>query len=102
MDFISKTAPGRYATADAIADEAVSMALDGRTTAFTTANLRDLATVDRSRVDAAYARFAEGAGIGAGRAPGAGWTIVIVGDATAHLDAIEALDLGDVTVVTDA
>ncbi len=77
------------------------MALDGRTTAFTTANLRDLATVDRSRVDAAYARFAEGAGIGAG-APGAGWTIVMVGDATAQLDAIKALDLGEVTVVTDA
>jgi predicted Zn-dependent peptidase len=101
VDFISKTAPGRYATADAIADEAVSMALDGRTTAFTTANLRDLATVNRGRVDAAYARFAEGAGIGAG-APGAGWTIVMVGDAPAQLEAIEALDLGDVTVVTDA
>ena len=100
VDFISKTAPGRYATADAIADEAVSMALDGRTTAFTTANLRDLATVDRARVDAAYARFAEEAGIGTG-APAAGWTIVMVGDAAEHLDAVRALGLGDVTVVQD-
>jgi predicted Zn-dependent peptidase len=101
VDFISKTAPGRYATADAIADEAVSMALDGRTTAFTTANLRDLSTVDRTRVEAAYARFAAGAGIGAST-PGAGWTVVIVGDATAHLEAVEALGLGAVTVVTDS
>ncbi|GAA2744562.1 pitrilysin family protein [Terrabacter aerolatus] len=100
VDFISKTAPGRYATADAIADEAVGMALDGRTTAFTTANLRDLATVDRARVAAAFAHFAEGAGIGVD-APGAGWTIVIVGDAAAHLEAVEALGLGAVTVVTD-
>jgi predicted Zn-dependent peptidase len=100
VDFISKTAPGRYATADTIADEAVGMALDGRTTAFTTDNLRDLAAVDRGRVEAAYARFAEGAGIGTGR-PGAGWTIVVVGDVDAHLEDIRALDLGDVTVVTD-
>lgn len=100
VDFISKTAPGRYATADAIADEAVSMALDGRTTEFTTANLRDLATVDRDRVQAAYDRFARGAGVGDG-APGAGWTIVMAGDAGAHLKDLEALGLGDVTVVTD-
>ena len=100
VDFISKTAPGRYATADAIADEAVSMALDGRTTEFTTANLRDLATVDRDRVQAAYDRFARGAGVGDGT-PGAGWTIVMTGDAEAHLKDLEALGLGDVTVVTD-
>jgi predicted Zn-dependent peptidase len=101
VDFISKTAPGRYATADTIADEAVGMALDARTTAFTTANLRDLATVDRARVDAAYARFAGEAGVGSG-APGAGWTIVMVGDASEHLDAVQSLGLGDVTVVRDA
>ncbi|MER7071519.1 pitrilysin family protein [Terrabacter sp. NPDC000476] len=101
VDFISKTAPGRYATADTIADEAVGMALDGRTTDFTTTNLRDLATVDRARVEAAYARFADGAGVGA-TGPGSGWTVVMVGDAAAHLAAVEALGLGDVTVVTDA
>ena len=101
VDFIAKTAPGRYATADTIADEAVGMALDGRTTAFTTANLRDLVEVDRARVDAAYARFADEAGIAAG-APGAGWTIVMVGDASQHLEALQRLGLGDVTVVQDA
>jgi predicted Zn-dependent peptidase len=101
VDFIGKTAPGRYATADTIADEAVGMALDGRTTEFTTANLRDLATVDKARVDAAYARFADGAGIGVG-APGLGWTIVMVGDTDEHLTAVRELGLGEVTVVTDA
>jgi predicted Zn-dependent peptidase len=101
VDFISKTAPGRYATADAISDEAVSMALDGRTTEFVTSNLRDLRTVDAPRVDAAYARFARQAGIGQGSHPGSGWTITLVGDADAHLDAIAALGLGDVTVVRD-
>ena len=101
VDFISKTAPGRYATADAIADEAVGMALDGRTTEFVTSNLRDLRTVDAPRVDAAYARFARRAGIGEGGRPGAGWTIVLVGDADAHGEAISALGLGDVTVIPD-
>jgi len=101
VDFISKTAPGRYATADSIADEAVGMALDGRTTAFTTENLRDIATVDAARVDAAFRRFAAEAGI-SGEGPGAGWTIVLVGDADAHLEAIRGLGLGEVTVVRDA
>jgi predicted Zn-dependent peptidase len=100
VDFISKTAPGRYATADAIADEAVSMALDGRTTEFTTSNLHDLATVTSERVDAAWARFASEAGIGTG-SRGAGWTIVVVGDASAHAEQVEALGLGPVNVVRD-
>ena len=99
VDFIGKTAPGRYATADSIADEAVSMALDGRTTQFTTDNLRDLATVDRARADAAWATFVERAGVGP---LGAGWTIIVVGDAAEHVEAVEALGLGAVTVVKDS
>ncbi len=98
VDFIAKTAPGRYATSDDVADEAVMMALDGRTTQFTTDNLRDLATVDVARVDAAFARFAREAGIDPGR-PGAGWTIVLVGDAAEYVPGIEGLGLGPVTVV---
>lgn len=97
VDFIGKTAPGRYATADAIADEAEMMALDGRTTEFTTANLRDLATVDTERVAQAWNRFAAGAGIAAAGA--AGWTIILVGDASAFRAEVEALGLGPVTVV---
>lgn len=100
VDFIAKTAPGRYATADAIADEAVSMALDGRTTEFTTANLHDLVTVGADRVDAAYRRFALEAGLDPDRR-GAGWTIVVVGDASDHRGPLEALGLGPVTVVED-
>ena len=102
VDFISKTAPGRYATADAIADEAVSMALDGRTTEFVTSNLRDLRTVDaraRRRGIRPLRRSAPASADGS--RPGAGWTIALVGDADAHLEAIRALGLGEVTVVRD-
>lgn len=102
VDFISKTAPGRYATADAVADEAISMALEGRTTEFTTANLRDLERVDRGRLDAAFRRFATAAGVALpGTAPGSGWTVVLVGDAAAHRAAVEEVGLGEVTVVSD-
>jgi predicted Zn-dependent peptidase len=97
VDFIGKTAPGRWATADAIADEAEAMALDGRTTDFTTANLRDLATVDVDRVKDAWSRFADRAGVGSGQ--GAAWTIIVVGDAGEHRDGIESLGLGPVEVV---
>ena len=99
VDFIGKTAPGRYATADAIADEAIAMALDGRTTEFTTSNLHDLATVDAPRADAAWAAFLDAAGIGEGAQ---GWTIVLVGDAATLVAPLEDLGLGAVTVVRDA
>lgn len=99
VDFIGKTAPGRYATADAIADEAEMMALDGRTTQFTTANLRDLATVDAARLEQAWARLVQRAGIGAQSGTGRGWTIVVVGDAAACRAELERLGLGPIDVV---
>ncbi|MEO8827949.1 pitrilysin family protein [Lapillicoccus sp.] len=89
VDYIAMTAASRYATADSIADEAASMALEGLTTEFTTATLRDLATVDPQRLDAAYREFVDGR-----------WTVVVVGDAATHADGIRALGRGDVTVVT--
>ena len=46
VDFISKTAPGRFATADAVADEASTLALDGLTTRFTTENLTAMQSLD--------------------------------------------------------
>lgn len=98
VDFIGKTAPGRYATADAIADEAEMMALDGRTTEFTTANLRDLATVDAARLQQAWARFAERSGIGTSTGAGRGWTVVVVGDAATFRDEVDALGLGPIEV----
>jgi zinc protease len=88
VDFIGKTAPGRYATADAVADEAASLALEDLTTEFTTANLRDLATVDAARIAEAYRRFATGE-----------WTVIVVGDASLYADGVRALGRGDVTVV---
>lgn len=98
-DFIGLTAPGRYATADAVADEALGLAMEGRTTAFTTENLRDMASVDAARANAAYERFLDEAGISA---DGSGWTIVLVGDAAAFAEQVRALGLGEVTVVSDA
>ena len=89
VDFVSMTAPGRYATADAIADEAASLSLDGLTTTFTTENLRDMVTLDPSRLQAAYRAFVDGR-----------WTVVVVGDAASHLEGIRALGRGDVTVIS--
>ncbi len=88
VDFIHKTAPGRYATADAVADEAAAMALEGLTTEFTTANLLDLATVDADRLSAAYNRFVTG-----------DWTVVVVGDAARFADGVRGRGRGDVTRV---
>jgi zinc protease len=88
VDFIHKTAPGRYATADAVADEAAAMALEGLSTEFTTANLLDLATVDADRLAAAYNRFVTG-----------DWTVVVVGDADRYADSVRGLGRGEVTVV---
>ena len=43
VDYVGKTAPGRYATADAVADEAAALALEGLPLDFTTRNLRAVA-----------------------------------------------------------
>ena len=45
--------------------------------------------VDPARLDAAYGTVVDG-----------GWTVVVVGDAAAHVDGIRALGRGDVTVVS--
>ncbi|WP_406829922.1 pitrilysin family protein [Pedococcus sp. KACC 23699] len=88
VDFVSKTAPGRYATADAVADEAATMALEGLTTEFTTRNLEQMRKLQPSELRDAYRRWVLGE-----------WTVVVVGDAGAYADAIRGLSLGDVTVV---
>ena len=89
VDYIARTAPSRYATADAIADEAAALAFEGLTTQFTTANLRDMATVDAARMHAAYRSFVDGT-----------WTVVVVGDAATHAEGVRGLGRGDVTIVT--
>ncbi|GAA1786673.1 MAG: insulinase family protein [Actinobacteria bacterium] len=80
VDFIVDTAPGRFATADAVAEEAAASILDGLPLDFTTTNLDRMRTLTTADLEAAYARYVTGE-----------WTIVIVGDASAYADAIRAL-----------
>jgi len=89
VDFIGKTAPGRYATADTVAEEAAGLSLEGLTTEFTTANLHALADVDAPALAAAYDRYVNGE-----------WTVVIVGDASLYAEGVRGLDRGEVTVVS--
>jgi predicted Zn-dependent peptidase len=88
VDFISKTAPGRFATADAVADEAATMALDGLNAAATTETLETMLDLDPERLAAAYGQWVQGE-----------WTVVIVGDATTHAQGVRELGIGEVTVV---
>ncbi len=88
VDFIRNTAPGRFATADAIADEAAALALDGLPPTFTTANLDAMSDLTDADLTAAYARFVEGT-----------WTIVVVGNAEAYAAQLRDLGRGEVTIV---
>jgi predicted Zn-dependent peptidase len=88
VDFIGKTAPGRFATADTVADEAAGLSLEGLTTEFTTANLRALAELDAAALGEAYGRYVSGE-----------WTVVLVGDASLYAEGVRGLGRGEVTVV---
>ena len=88
VDFVAKTAPGRYATADAIADETAALALEGLPLDFTTRTLRALTELTREDLDAAYRRTATGE-----------WTVVLVGDAETVVPAVESRVPGPVTTV---
>ncbi|MEN3123628.1 pitrilysin family protein [Janibacter sp. LM] len=88
IDFLTLTAPGRYDTADAIADETVGLAGDELPLTFTSdviAAMRELTPAD---LDAAWRSHVDHS-----------WTIVVVGDASTYRDEVEALGLGPVTVV---
>jgi predicted Zn-dependent peptidase len=88
VDFIGRTAPGRYATADAVAEEAAGLSLEGLTTDFTTENLLALAEVDAASLAAAYGRYVNGE-----------WTVVVVGDASLYAEGVRGLDRGEVSVL---
>jgi zinc protease len=88
VDFIGRTAPGRFATADTVAEEAAGLSLEGLTTEFTTANLHALAGVDPTCLATAYGRFVTGE-----------WTVVIVGDAGLYSQGVRGLGRGEVTVL---
>ena len=88
VDFIGKTAPGRYATADTVADEAAGLSLEGLTTEFTTESLRALDDVDAEVLTKAYGRYVTGE-----------WTVIIVGDASLYAEGVRALGRGEVVVL---
>jgi predicted Zn-dependent peptidase len=88
VDFIGLTAPGRFATADTVADEAAGLSLEGLTTEFTTENLRGLADIDAEALTEAYGRYVTGE-----------WTVVIVGDATQYAEGVRALGRGEVAIL---
>ncbi|MHB8185847.1 MAG: M16 family metallopeptidase [Dermatophilaceae bacterium] len=88
VDFIGKTAPGRYATADTVAEEAAALSLEGLTTEFTTATLRALADIDAGALATAYDRYVTG-----------GWTVIVVGDASLYAEGVRGLGRGEVTVL---
>lgn len=88
VDYVVQTAPGRYATADAVADEASALAIEGLPLDFQTRTLAAMRELDADRLRVAYTDVATGE-----------WVIVVVGDAASLREGIEGLGLGPVTVV---
>lgn len=88
VDYVAKTAPGRYATADAVADETAALALERLPLDFTTRTLRDVAALTRDDLDTAYRRVVTGE-----------WTVVLVGDAATVVPALEGRVPGPVGTV---
>lgn len=87
-DFVARTAPGRYATADMVAAEAMGLAMDGLDGSFVTRMLEQVTGLTRDQAAAAW---------DAHRHPG--WTVVLVGDAAEHAAGVEALGVGLLQVV---
>ncbi len=88
-DFVAKTAPGRYGTADMIASEVVRLALDDLDVEFVTATLETARSLTRDQAGAAWDEVCAGPG----------WTTVVVADADTHLAPLQDLGLGEVSVV---
>ncbi len=88
-DFVAKTAPGRYSTADMIASEVVRLALDDLDVEFVTTTLETARSLSRDQAGSAWDEVCSGPG----------WTTVVVADAETHRAPLEALGLGEVTVV---
>ncbi|YAL84060.1 M16 family metallopeptidase [Dermacoccaceae bacterium W4C1] len=87
VDYVGKTAPGRYATADVVADVAAMLVPDGLGTDFITTYLDGLRGLNAATLHEAW------------RAACGDWSIVVVGDAEQHLDGVRALGRGEVTVL---
>lgn len=88
VDFMTLTAPGRYDTADAIADETSGLAGDNLPLSFTSDMIAAMRRLTAADLDAAWRDHVRPE-----------WTIVVVGDAALYRDEVEELGLGPVTVV---
>jgi predicted Zn-dependent peptidase len=88
VDFIAQTAPARFATADAVADEYVMLALDELPLTHTNDQLEGVRALSVADLDAAWNGHVTGE-----------WTVVVVGDAAAVREGIDGLGRGPVTVV---
>ncbi|AXH97666.1 M16 family metallopeptidase [Ornithinimicrobium avium] len=87
-DFVAMTAPGRYGTADAVAEEIVSLAADGLSPQTVTHTLAQLRGLTAEQVAAAWDEVRQGPP----------WTVVLVGD-PALADDLDGLGLGELTVL---
>lgn len=90
VDFMTLTAPGRYDTADAIADETSGLAGDNLPLTFTSDVITAMRELTPADLDAAWREH-----VSQER------TIIVVGDASLYRDEVEALGLGPVTVVAN-
>lgn len=88
VDFVSKTAPGRYATADAVADESAALALESLPLDFTTRTLDDVRALTLEVVDGAYRDAVPGE-----------WSVVLVGDAATVVPQLDGRVRTEVTTV---
>lgn len=89
IDFITRATPGRWGTADVVAEETAGLALEDLPWDFPQRTLErtlDLTPQDLSQAWSEIGRE--------------GWAIVVVGDAEAQEEPLRALGLGDVSVVT--
>lgn len=88
VDFLCRTAPGRFATADAVADEAAARAAEGLTTAHTTQVLNDMRELTAATLQESYRRWIDGT-----------WTCVVVGDAASLAGPLAQLNRCEITVL---
>ncbi|MDO5501589.1 MAG: pitrilysin family protein [Actinomycetia bacterium] len=88
VDFIAGTAPGRYATADAIAGEALSLILDQLPLDFTTTTREAMMGLSAVQLTSTYATWAPQQ-----------WCVIVVGDAESLAQPLRELGIGEVTVV---
>lgn len=87
-DYLARTAPGRYGTADVLAGETLGLALDGLGPDFVTDNHERLLEMDAAQAVAAWNQVRHEP-----------WTVVLVGDVQPLVQAVADLGLGPVSLV---